>query len=223
MSQPCQLILFPGLGADARLLEPQRQAFPEMIVPPWIPPRRSESLSRYAARLAEGLPCRRPCVLGGVSLGGMVALEVARHVRPDLVVLIASCRSGRAVRRTAHTFRHLDRFISPRVFHAGQWIAPLAAHGILGLTPQQRRSCVAMFQDAEGPFMHWALGALLRWTAEPLADIPVLHIHGQRDLPIPLANVQADEVIPDGGHLINLTHADAVNAFLRRAIDSVCG
>jgi pimeloyl-ACP methyl ester carboxylesterase len=35
---------------------------------------------------------------------------------------------------------------------------------------------------------------------------------------IPAWRVDADEWIPDGGHMINVTHPDTVNAFIRRAI-----
>ena len=95
-----QLILLPGLGADHRLLEPQRRAFPQLIVPPWIPPRKNESLPDYAARMAETVTPSRdvPLVLGGVSFGGMLAYEMARHLKPDAVVLIASCRNRRGLR-----------------------------------------------------------------------------------------------------------------------------
>jgi hypothetical protein len=53
-----QLVLISGLGADERLLAPQREAFPDAIIPPWLPPRTSDGLPEYAARLAETLPLR---------------------------------------------------------------------------------------------------------------------------------------------------------------------
>ena len=46
------LVLLPGLTAEVRLLEPQRQAFQGLIVPPWIEPRPRESLPHYARRMA---------------------------------------------------------------------------------------------------------------------------------------------------------------------------
>ncbi len=124
MNSAPQLILLPGLGADERLLEPQRRAFPQLIVPPWIPPRTKESLADYAARMAESVTHCTPhalreekplaereerphaereeykprLVLGGVSFGGMLAYEMARHLKPDAVVLIASCRNRRGLR-----------------------------------------------------------------------------------------------------------------------------
>ncbi|MFZ1934503.1 MAG: thioesterase domain-containing protein, partial [Thermoguttaceae bacterium] len=84
MNSTLQLILLPGLGADHRLLEPQRAAFPQLIVPPWIPPRKHESLPQYAERMAQTVapPHDVPLVLGGVSFGGMLAYEMARWLKP---------------------------------------------------------------------------------------------------------------------------------------------
>ena len=41
-----RLVLIPGLGADERLFDAQRKAFPELHVPAWIAP---ESASRVIA------------------------------------------------------------------------------------------------------------------------------------------------------------------------------
>ncbi len=64
------LMAEPGLGADERLLEPQREEFPQLVVPAWIPPRAKESLSDYAARMAETVKPSRdaPLILGGVEI-----------------------------------------------------------------------------------------------------------------------------------------------------------
>ena len=48
-------------------------------------------------------------------------------------------------------------------------------------------------------------------------------VHGSDDKLIPCSRVAADEVVPGGGHVVNLTHADAVNAFLRRVLDTAEG
>jgi predicted esterase len=74
------LILFAGMGADERLFAPQREAFPQLVVPKWIEPVPGESLAEYARRFAEYVDPGVECYVGGASFGGFVALEVARHL-----------------------------------------------------------------------------------------------------------------------------------------------
>ena len=215
-----QLILFPGLGADARLFEPQRAAFPQLVVPPWIPPLNRESLPDYAARLSQTIVVShdKPLILGGVSFGGMMAYEVARHLKPDAVVQIASCRTRHGLRPAYRAGSCLMPLIPLQVWS----IAKLLASPVVGLIgqfrPVDRTAAVAMFREMDSSFMHWTVRAILGWHPVPLEGIPVFQIHGRRDLMIPARRVEADVVIPGGGHLINMTHAEEVNAFIAAAI-----
>jgi pimeloyl-ACP methyl ester carboxylesterase len=81
--------------------------------------------------------------------------------------------------------------------------------------------CLSMFRDADVSFMQWGLRAILEWNPAPLEGIPIRQIHGTRDRLIPARKVSADELIAGGGHLINLTHAEQVNHFLRGVVDGV--
>jgi pimeloyl-ACP methyl ester carboxylesterase len=215
-----QLILLPGLGADHRLLEPQRQEFPQLVVPAWIPPHKNESLPDYAARMAETVKPSRdvPLILGGVSFGGMLAYEMARHLKPDAVVLIASCRTRHGLRPLCRSGRWLLPLVPVRAWDIAKLLAEPAARLRIGVPPARRDMAVTMFKEMDSRFMHWVLQAILRWEPCPLEGIRVFQIHGRRDLLIPARRVEADEIISDGGHLINVTHAREVNAFLRKAI-----
>ncbi len=217
---PFQLILLPGLGADYRLLEPQRAAFPQLIVPPWIAPRRRESLPDYAARLAETVsPVRdRPLILGGVSFGGMLAYEMAKHLRPDATVLIASCRARRGLRGVYRMGRWLLPLLPAPAWSVAKLLSGPVVQMRRGVPSERKALTVRMFKDSDSRFMHWTLQAILNWTPSPPPPTPVFHIHGGRDPLIPSHRVEADRLIPDGGHLINVTHADEVNAFLRETV-----
>jgi len=70
-----RLVLLPGAGASGALFEPLRRSFERLVVPPWLTPLRRESLEDYGRRMAATIPCEEPFYLGGVSFGGMVALE----------------------------------------------------------------------------------------------------------------------------------------------------
>ncbi len=219
MSPAFQLILLPGLGADHRLLEPQRAAFPQLIVPPWIPPRKNESLPQYAERMAEKVVQSHnvPLVLGGVSFGGMLAYEMARYLKPDAVVLIASCRKRESLRPIYAPGRWLLPLIPVQAWSVAKLLSGPVMRIRHRTSVARRELLIAMFKDTDSRFMHWTLQAILRWQPTPLADIPVFQIHGSRDPLIPARRVEADVMIPNGGHLINVTHAEEVNAFVRRA------
>jgi len=67
------IVLFPGLGADARLFREEQARFPNLTVVSWIEPRGPESLADYAARMASDVSELHPSYIGGASFGGMVA------------------------------------------------------------------------------------------------------------------------------------------------------
>jgi pimeloyl-ACP methyl ester carboxylesterase len=219
-NQPPKLILIPGLGTDERLFERQRQAFPDLWVPPWILVRDDESLAIYAARMAEIIRERQsePIVLGGVSLGGMLAYEIARHVKPQAVVLIASCRTRRGIRGFFRAAGHIWPIVPSGAFKVAKFISIPALRMFGELMPEHRRLCAQMFSESDARFMHWAISAILNWNPAPLVQTPVYQIHGAHDRIIPLKCVAPDEILPHGGHLINLTHADAVNAFIQGVV-----
>lgn len=95
MADSVPIVVLSGMAADARLFGPQLAAFPNLRVQPWIEPLRGESIRAYAARIAKHADPGVPCIIGGASFGGVVALEMAAHVRALACVLISSVHSPR--------------------------------------------------------------------------------------------------------------------------------
>jgi pimeloyl-ACP methyl ester carboxylesterase len=221
MNSAFQLILLPGLGADHRLLEPQRAAFPQLVVPPWIPPRKNESLPEYAARMAETVVSSRdePLILGGVSFGGMLAYEMARRLKPNAVVLIASCRTRQSLHPSIVSWRGLLPMFPACTWSFAKLFAGPAMRITSRMSPSQQELLVTMFKEMDSRFMRWVVQAIMRWDPTPLEGVPVFQIHGGRDRIIPARRVAADVLIPDGSHMINVTHADEVNRFLGKAVE----
>lgn len=219
---PVQLVLLPGLGTDRRLFVPQAAEFDGLMVPPWIEPRRRESLPDYAARMAEALSPRPACplVLGGVSLGGMIAYEMARHLEPDALVLIATCRTREGLARY-RPLAPLARRLPLAAVSMAQRISPIAAGWFSACPVEIGRSVIEMFREADSRLVRWALAALLDWQPSALPKSLIFQIHGRLDRVIPARRVQADQVISTGGHLINLTHPAEVNRFIARALKTV--
>jgi pimeloyl-ACP methyl ester carboxylesterase len=204
------LFLLPGLGTDERLFVGQRAAGLKYSVPVWIEPRRRESLASYGKRMAQTIDTSEPFVLGGVSLGAMVALEMAKHVRPRAVVVIAGTRSCDALPRWMRTVARCVSSLPTKAYK------PLVASAI-GFTLRREKITSGMYAllndmyvACDARFFKWAGCAAARWRleGEPLAPVHV--IHGSDDRLFRSAHVDADMVIDGGGHMINLTHAEQV-------------
>ncbi|HUR80449.1 MAG TPA: alpha/beta fold hydrolase [Thermoanaerobaculia bacterium] len=200
------LYVLSGLGADERLFAPQRAARDVRGIE-LVSPAPREPLAGYAARLAGTLDLPREFDLAGASFGGMIALELARHVSPRRVYLLGSCRSPASI---SPMLRALHRFAfrPPRFTHA------LIAR-YFGATSSDHVELFSGMLAATPPaFFDWAVRAIFTWRGVAHLPMPVVHVHGDRDRLIPLARVWPDHVIAGAGHLLTLTHAAEVNALL---------
>ena len=217
-----RLVLLPGLGTTGRLFDPQRRAFPALEAPPWLEPGRAETLPDYGRRMAATLgPQAGDLVLGGVSFGGMVAMEMARHLSARAVVLIASCTTRRALTRLAHGLARIGRPLPARALPPPRPLWPVVAWAFGARTAEDRALVYELIRTSRPGFAKWGLRALMDWDPQGPEPCPVRRIHGLDDRLIGAARVPAEVVIPGAGHLINVTHAADVNAFVRAVLDGV--
>lgn len=214
-----RLVFLPGLGADSRLFHPQRSAFKNSINPAWLTPQKNETLPQYAQRWAKKLKLKKGCVLVGVSFGGMVALEMARHVKPKAVLLIGSCRVPQSVPLVLRVAGSFPAW--PLIGKALVNLFPFGRKWFLGAqTKEQQDLLTQMFLETPNPFLLWTVGAIRGWAGFNGKFTNVHHVHGDNDHLIPIQNVRPDKVIQGGGHVINLTHPREVNEFIRKSLAS---
>jgi len=201
-----RVILLPGMGADARLFGGVRACLPHLEVLDWIEPFAGEPLPSYAERMARRIDGATPFVLGGVSMGGMVAAEMLQHVRPRGLVLVSSATSNDCVARFA-ALRPLLRTIPPNALAKLAGTRPMI-RALCGPLSQEHRALFrVMLRDTPPAFLRWSLLALLDWAGADIGAVPVLRVHGARDRAIALPVSKGVRVIDSGGHLCVLTHA----------------
>jgi pimeloyl-ACP methyl ester carboxylesterase len=209
------LILFPGMGADRRIFEPQIAVFPQLIVPPWIKPEPHESLPHYAERFAHQIDPGCPCYVGGASFGGFIALEAARHLQTRACFLIGSVRTPDELPLRIRILRKLKHLLPQIPF---EWIAPLVGVTVRLSGDRMRpltHRVMKIVAESDAAYIRWACGAVLSW--EPSAatpTFPVYHIHGRCDLVLPARRTHPDALILTGGHILSLTRPNEVNHFL---------
>ncbi len=220
---PARIVLFPGLGADARMFERQKRFFGnDLECPDWLEPEPDEALDDYTKRWAEQLHPEpddtRPLFLGGVSFGGMIALEMARHLRPEAVILIGSCRSKLAKPDRWQVARKVGACIPQtllgRTLRAagGLWIAWLDQ-----MDAPHRALMMRMAADTDAYRLRWGGYACADWTFDPRSETdfpPIYQIHGGRDAIIPLHRGDPDTILPNGRHVLVFSHPETVNRYI---------
>ncbi|MEM1108926.1 MAG: hypothetical protein AAGH99_09580 [Planctomycetota bacterium] len=242
LTLPAPLMLLPGLGADADLFIDQRDAFGDAVsTPDWVDPQSdNESLGRYAERWAEAInpqvaeyPQDRPWFLGGMSMGGMIALEMMPFLarRPAAVFVISSCRDTPALPLLIKVGAALTAKVNPKIVAAAVTLGAIPFGIRDGQDDRGYKLLLKMAKAADPVRLKWAIGATAEWTysgpPETLPDgepfPPIYQIHGRRDWLIPLREDDCDVVIDKGRHLINLSHAHTVNRWLFDHITYHCG
>src|SRR3990167_10569628 len=87
-----KLYLFSGLGVDERVFQQLDFSRYSPVYIKWIPPQEKETIESYAGRLRKQILESKP-ILIGLSFGGMMAIEVAKQIETERVVLIASAKT----------------------------------------------------------------------------------------------------------------------------------
>ncbi|HYE53752.1 MAG TPA: hypothetical protein VD996_02880, partial [Chitinophagaceae bacterium] len=63
----------------------------------------------------------------------------------------------------------------------------------------------------------WAMGAIVNWDNDCIPE-DCIHIHGRGDLLLPARFTKPKHVIAKAGHMMIMTHAEEINAILRKEL-----
>ncbi len=211
-----RLVLIPGMGADERLFEPQRRAGLIFESPALIVPNSTETLADYAVRIRDSIDLTGPCVIGGVSFGGMLAIEMARICAASCVILIASCRNRLGIPSHYRLLEWISRIVPDTLIQRRAVVSGRVLASLEHISNPQRQLVEQMSRSVAVTQLRRIAHMILHWQAPSKLPCPVYHIHGDADKIIPIQRVHPDEVVHGGGHLINLTHAKQVNEFICR-------
>lgn len=178
--------------------------------------------------------------IGGFSFGGQVALEMVHALFPKPAGIILLCGVRGRHQFTPAFFRQQKLSSLVPSFVQKPMYGPYAAH----FAKQEQLDAagtlllVQMAKANDPGFLKWSTRACAHWkgtprgiiashhTLQPASDdpaesryeIPIHHIHGERDRIIPDVKREATYTIPNAKHLITLTHAQLVADWLREIV-----
>ena len=206
----------PGIGADYRLFTHLRlpEGFEDRYVH-WIPPLKHETLPDYAFRLTRQIDTTKPFVLIGLSLGGIMAVEIAKRIPPVCTILISSVPLSAQLPPLYKMSGALK--LGKLIPAALLKIAATVKHSLTMPGAENRRLMRRVIRDGDNYFIRWALTAVLEWRNDILPH-PLYHVHGTRDEVFPYRRVRPTHTIPKGGHMFLMSKPETVNQFLHEIL-----
>jgi pimeloyl-ACP methyl ester carboxylesterase len=221
MGQPIPIILLSGMGANEHLFDVIRPSFPSLITPNWPAAVPGETMSDYARRLAGQIDPHQPCIVGGSSFGGMIALELLPYLpQCRQCLLIGSIRGPQQLPWPLRTLIPLGTLLPLPLIRVSQVLMDWTANLPQWMLPFFRREFLKQTAVADPAFLRWAIGALGAWKPCALPEgIRVVQIHGERDLILWRSLTTPDVVIPRASHLLVLSHAGLVAQEMRERLE----
>ncbi|WP_184549114.1 alpha/beta hydrolase [Mucilaginibacter sp. FT3.2] len=211
-----KIYLIAGLGADTRVYNNINFRDHEVIPVDWIEPNPLDTLAVYAQKLVCQYNIQVDSIVIGNSLGGMLAVEIAKFIPVKKVIIISSIKTSDEAPWYFKLFRNLpvQKLIPGKlVTSMGFVIKPMFG--------KMSEGDAWLFQDmlkkTSPVFVKWAMSAILIWKNEVIPP-NLYHITGDKDLIFDYKRIKDATVIKGGTHIMIFDKAKEINKFLKQIL-----
>ena len=196
--------LMPGMAANPSIFEHIKlppEEF-EMHTLSWILPEQNEPLSDYARRMTALIVHKKPVLLG-VSFGGLLVQEMAKHIEVAKLIIVSSVKSKEELPRRMKLSRKLKLYkaLPAKLIEDIDVLAKYA----FGETVKNRMALYQKYLSMnDRRYIRWAVQEMVCWDQkEPQSK--VIHIHGNQDRVFPIKYITNPIVVSGGTHIMVIT------------------
>ena len=154
-------------------------------------------------------------ILLGVSFGGILVQEMAKHIFVKKIIIISSIKAKEELplpmivaKRT-----NVHKLLPTKLIENIEYLTIFA----FGKGIKKR---VVLYQrylsERNSEYLNWAINALVNWDQNKFSD-KLVHIHGDSDTVFPIKNLNQPFVKIRGGHAIIITQAKWFNKELQKS------
>ena len=205
-----------GLGSDRSMFKYIRlpEGYTEEHLD-WISPEKNESLQNYAARLSSSIDLSSPFIIVGLSLGGMLAVEISKQFSPVKTILISSipCRDHLPVYFKIIGKLSIHKMVPVSVIKR----VALMKRKFTSERSADKKLLSDAIRNSDPVFIKWGMNAVLNWTNK-LPPQNYIHIHGSRDEVLPIMFTKPTHIIKGGSHLMVFTKARQLNSIIAEVL-----
>jgi len=216
ISQPkITVYCFPGQGSDARIfdsIQVDSKLF-ELVFIEYGTPEKWMDMKDFACSLLSEIDTLNRYVLLGVSLGGMLCVELNESLNPWKTILISSAKNKNEL---PARYRFQKTIPLYKLFPKGCLLA--GAKIMQPLVEPDRKKNKETFKDMlnnkNADYMKQTINLIIKWERESYTK-KIYHIHGNNDHTLPLRKIKnPDFIVENGSHLMTLTRGTEITRIL---------
>ena len=210
------IYIISGFGADERVFSKLDFGDNDVHFIQWKIPEKNETIASYAYRMSREIVHPNP-ILIGLSFGGMMAIEIAKLMPVEKVILISSIRNRYELpffMKLTSRLR-LNKIIPMRPFKI---LEPIENYNLGVETKEEKKLVKEYRQNIDRRYTDFAINEIVNWKNEWSPE-NTIHIHGTNDHIFTIKYIKnPDYIIRGGGHLLTMNNADEVNEILKKEL-----
>ena len=208
-----KIYLLSGLGADHRVFDYLELSGYHLQHIKWTKPRHKEPIEDYAKRLVSQIQDQNPILLG-VSFGGIMAIEIAKLIKVERIILISSVRTQREIPFYYRLIGSLgvNKLMPSFVLKS---ISPVTYWFFGTMSNSDRQLLKQIIIDTDARFLKWAINIIVNWrNSDQIKELIV--IGGSNDRLLPARN--PDYLIEDGGHFMIVNRSSEISDLIKKIL-----
>jgi pimeloyl-ACP methyl ester carboxylesterase len=212
------LYLFPGQGSDRRIFklltfDPKHQI---RVVEYGEPPKGS-TMESFAKEQSKEIDASEKFILIGMSLGGMLCVELAEILNPEKTIIISSAKNRLELPLLYRFHRVIPLYkLVPGFFLV--WGAKILQPLVEPDRNSHKETFKKMLANKKGSYMKRTIDLVINWKRTSNSKL-IYQVHGNRDRTIPIRNIKSPTyVVENGSHMMTLTRAQEIGRILKEII-----
>lgn len=203
----------PGMAANPSIfdqIELPGETFEKHFLD-WSIPDKNSSLEDYALKMS-GLVKHEDAVLIGVSFGGILVQEMAKHIKVAKVIIISSVKSNLELpkRMIFAKYTKVHKLLPTGLVNNMELLAKYA----FGETVPKRLALYEQYLSVRDKYyLDWSIDAIVNWKQTKHAK-NIVHIHGENDPVFPIGHIKDCIRVKNGTHTMIIHRSKWFNEHL---------
>lgn len=203
----------PGMAANPSIfkhIQLPKEQFEQHLLS-WFVPEKDMTLADYALKMAQYIK-HENIILVGVSFGGMLVQEMARHVKTKKVIVVSSVKheSELPKRMLFAKYTKVHKLLPTGLVNNVELLAKYA----FGETVNKRLELYEEYLSVKDKnYIDWSIDQIVNYKQTYCPEC-LVHIHGEKDNVFPIANIKNCIAVPNGTHTMIIHRARWFNEHL---------